>query len=363
MLEKKVVKLVAIMLVSCMVLMCTALFYLPELRGAVGDLIHRNDTSRFSMEQLFGGEAVLVPKDVEAVDEDLSEFESHIEKRLAFDLPDGVKATDISITNDYLTRTITMAIPRADESYFNSRPLSGSSLHIEEISTEPGPIQGTIEIHTDKVYELSCYYTDTTLYMDFVDPHEVYDYVVVIDPGHGGRVPGTVKGGYSEKDINLAIALELRAALMKSDLNIGVYCTRTDDTNPDFPERVALANESDADVFVSIHNNSMAGRGRATTKGVEALYNEEDASGQSLALATLLQDYVSVEAGAVNRGVVKGADIYVVRNCNVPATLVEVGFMTHGDELKKLASAQYQWQVGQALCHGIEDWLLNKEKK
>lgn len=355
MLEKKVVKLIAIMLISCMVLMCTALFYLPELRNAVGELFHPKN--QFSMQQLFGDEAVLVPKDVEAVDEDVTDLESHIEKRLAFTLPQGVKATDISISNDYLHRKIDMAIPGADEAYFDSRPLSGSSLHIEEISTEPGSIQGTIEIYTDKVYEISCYYTDTTLYMDFVDPHEVYDYIVVIDPGHGGRVPGTVKGGYSEKDINLAIALELRAALMKSDLNIGVYCTRTDDTNPDFEDRVGLANESNADVFVSIHNNSMAGRGKSTTKGVEALYNEEDLTGRSEALATLLENHVSVEAGAVNRGLVKGSDIYVVKNTTVPATLVEVGFMTHGDELKKLASAQYQWQVGQALCHGIEEWL------
>ena len=357
MLEKKVVKLVAVMLISCMVLMCTALFYLPELRGAIGDIIHKNDSSRFTVQQLFGDEAVLVPKEVESVDEGDVDLETHIEQRLAFELPEGVKATDITIENDYLHRTINMTIPRADEAYFESRPLSGSSLHIEEIGTEPGEIQGTVEIRTDRVYEISCYYTDTTLYMDFADSHDIYDYVVVIDPGHGGRVPGTVKGGYSEKDINLAIALELRSALMKSDLNIGVYCTRTDDTNPDFEDRVALANESNADVFVSIHNNSMAGRGRSTTKGVEALYNEEDTTGQSLALATLLQDYVSSEAGAVNRGVVKGSDIYVVRNCQVPGTLVEVGFMTHGDELKKLASAQYQWQVGQALCHGIEEWL------
>lgn len=355
--ERKVVKLVAIMLISCMVLMCTALFYLPELRGAVGDLFHIKESSKFSVQQLFDDEAVLVPKEVEAVPNSTVDVESHIEKRLAFSLPDGVKATDINIVNDYTHRMVNLTIPRADESYFENRPLSGSSLHIEEIATNPGPIQGTVTISTDRVYEISCYYTDTTLYMDFIDPHEIYDYVVVIDPGHGGRVPGTVKSGYSEKDINLAIALELRAALMKSDMNIGVYCTRTDDTNPDFEDRVALANESDADVFVSIHNNSMAGRGKSSTKGVEALYNENDASGQSLALATLLQDYVSVEAGAVNRGVVKGSDIYVVRSCEVPGTLVEVGFMTHSDELKKLASAQYQWQVGQALCHGIEEWL------
>ena len=361
MLEKKVVKLIAILLLSCMVLMCTALFYLPELKGAVSDLFHRENAHKLTMEQFLGDEAVLVPKDAEAIDEDLSSLgQVEEDKRLALKLPEGVSATDITVKNDYLNKTITLVIPRSSEKYFNERPLSGSSLHIEEISTEAGPIQGTVEIRTDKVYELACYYTDTTLYIDFVDPHDIYDYIVVIDPGHGGRVPGTVKGGYIEKDINLAIALELRAALMKSDLNIGVYCTRTDDTNPDFPERVALANESNADVFVSIHNNSMAGKGKSSTKGVEALYNEEDESGKSLALAKMLEDHVAVDAGAINRGVVKGSDIYVVRSCKVPATLIEVGFMTNKDELKKLASAQYQWQVGQALCAGIEEWLLSQ---
>lgn len=360
MLEKKVVKLVTVLLISCMVLMCTALFYLPEVRKNAGPFLNKKDNNKSTIDKLFGDEAVLVPSDAEVVEAGLDSLEDvKSNRRLAFMLPDGVKATDVKISNDYLHQTVNLVIPSADEEYFENRPLAGSSNYIEEISTDPGPIQGIVEIRTDKVYELACYYTDTTLYMDFIDPHEIYDYIVVIDPGHGGRVPGTVKGGYSEKDINLAIALELRAALMRSDLNVGVYCTRSDDTNPEFEERVGLANQINADVFVSIHNNSMAGKGRSTTKGVEALYDEEDKSGKSLELAKLLEEYIAREAEAVNRGVVKGNDIYVVRNCKVPRTLIEVGFMTHSDELKRLASAQYQWQVGQALCHGIEDWLVN----
>lgn len=84
----------------------------------------------------------------------------------------------------------------------------------------------------------------------------MYDKVVVIDAGHGGRAPGANKQGVNEKEIDLDIVLQLKKILDEDDHNIGVYYTRTDDSNPTFDQRVQLANKSDADLFISVHNNS-----------------------------------------------------------------------------------------------------------
>ena len=79
---------------------------------------------------------------------------------------------------------------------------------------------------------------------------------MVVDAGHGGRAPGATKQGINEKDIDLGIVLQLKAIFDNSDENIGVYYTRTDDSNPTFDQRVQLANKSQADLSISIHNNS-----------------------------------------------------------------------------------------------------------
>ena len=164
MLEKKVVKLVTVLLISCMVLMCTALFYLPEVRKNAGPFFNKKDNDKSTIDKLFGDEAVLVPSDAEVVEAGLDSLEDvKSNRRLAFMLPDGVKATDVKISNDYLHQTVNLVIPSADEEYFENRPLAGSSNYIEEISTDPGPIQGIVEIRTDKVYELAKEEADSKL--------------------------------------------------------------------------------------------------------------------------------------------------------------------------------------------------------
>lgn len=124
-----------------------------------------------------------------------------------------------------------------------------------------------IEVTTNKVYELQTEYDAQNFYFNFLTPHEVYDKVVVIDAGHGGRAVGANKQGINEKDIDLAIVLKLKEIFDNSDQNIGVYYTRTDDSNPTFDQRVQLANKSDADLFISIHNNSTRSGRMSGTSG------------------------------------------------------------------------------------------------
>ena len=264
-----------------------------------------------------------------------TEVTDDTEKRqLRLKLPEGVKGSDITISNDYVTQTIRIELPDTQVSYFENDPLTGSSNHIDNLSYAVGKGNGLIEITMDQVYELDMDYDDDYYYFDFLTPHEVYDKVVVVDAGHGGRAPGATKQGINEKDIDLGIVLQLKEIFDQSGENIGVYYTRTDDSNPTFDQRVQLANKSQADLFISIHNNSTKSGRMSSTHGTQVMYSESDTK----------------ELGSK-----AFAQIYIIRTSEVPVALIEVGFMTNQEELALLNSTDYQKKAAEGVYDAVLD--------
>lgn len=185
-------------------------------------------------------------------------------------------------------------------------------------------------------------------------PQEVYDKVVVIDAGHGGRAPGANETGVNEKEIDLDIVLQLKKILDEDDHNIGVYYTRTDDSNPTFDQRVQLANKSDADLFISVHNNSTNSGRMSSANGTAVMYNESDESELgSKRLAQICLEEVTGQLQSRNRGLVEGDSIYIIRTSKVPVALIEVGFMTNQQELDLLRSEDYQKKAALGIYHAI----------
>lgn len=291
-------------------------------------------------------------KDLEIVAADASE-NTH-GGQLQLRLPDGVDGADIQFTNDYVTQTIRISIPGTDRSYFENGPITGSSNHIATLSYSSKGEDGVIEIVMDQVYELKTEYDSAYYYFDFLTPQEVYDKVVVIDAGHGGRAPGANKQGINEKDIDLGIVLQLKKILDEDDHNIGVYYTRTDDSNPTFDQRVQLANKSDANLFISVHNNSTNSGRMSSAHGTAVMYNEADESEPgSKQFAQICLEEVTGQLQSRDRGVVEGDSIYIIRTSNVPVALIEVGFMTNQQELDLLRSENYQKEAALGIYHAI----------
>lgn len=128
------------------------------------------------------------------------------QRQLRLKLPAGVKGSDITISNDYVTQTVRIELPQTEVSYFENDPLTGSSNHIDNLSYAVSKgSSGLIEITMDQVYELDMDYDENYYYFDFLTPHEVYDKVVVVDAGHGGRAPGATKQGINEKILTLEL--------------------------------------------------------------------------------------------------------------------------------------------------------------
>jgi N-acetylmuramoyl-L-alanine amidase len=179
-----------------------------------------------------------------------------------------------------------------------------------------------------------------------------YNKVVILDPGHGGTEAGAigVDKVTKEKDLNLAIALKTKQRL----LSYGIKCllTRENDIFRSLAARCAITNDSNAQIFVSIHCNSFPG---PNAYGIETFYVSE--KGKEIAL--LVQNRLIEQVDAFNRGV-KHAKFYVLVNTKIPAILVECGFMSNFNEFNMLVNDRYQTRLATGIAYGILDCYENQ---
>ena len=273
---------------------------------------------------------------------------------MQIELPEGITPESIIINNDSLTRLITITIQDLGQNYFYEHPLMGSSDHIDNLFLGNLGDNCVIEVTTNEVYEVEYSLENKWLCLDFIPPRDLYEKVIVVDAGHGGGQPGAIKQGIQEKDLNLAILLELKA-LLDTHPEWKVYYTRTDDSDVSLDQRVQLANRAHANLFLSIHNNSTNDGRMSDYNGTEVMYDEkkpEEPLG-TWHFAQIMVEETVAATGSRNLGITNGNSIYIIRTSQVPVALVEVGFMTNMEELEKLNSEEYQKTVAQGLYNGI----------
>ncbi len=182
---------------------------------------------------------------------------------------------------------------------------------------------------------------------------------VVIDAGHGGIDPGArSESGLLEKDLNLDVALRLKRYLSQ----VGVYCVMIRELDCDFtdgPEklrhkkrqdllhRARLANESNADIYLSIHANSFPER---QYRGAQTFYERGSAESQRLAKA--IQNQLVLKLGPNNRKI-KPGDFRVLQDSHMPAVTVEVGFLSNPQEATLLSQPEYRERLAEAIYQGV----------
>lgn len=177
---------------------------------------------------------------------------------------------------------------------------------------------------------------------------------IVIDPGHGFKDPGTSYSKIYEKDINLNIALFLEKEL--GALGANVILTRDGDYDlsipnanqrkrSDFNNRIKLINESNADMYLSIHLNYLSD---ASYYGPQVFYNKDNKK-----LAEVMQKIMNEELKG-KRDVKKiPSDTYMYSKLNVPGILIECGFLSNGVERNKLITEDYQKKIANSIAKGV----------
>ena len=190
---------------------------------------------------------------------------------------------------------------------------------------------------------------------------------IVIDAGHGGEDGGAVSSnGVSEADINLSIALKVQNLLEQSGAN--VVLTRSDENaiydldkktlrekkNSDIKNRVAIGNSSSADIFVSIHLNKIA---QSQYYGWQTFF--KDGSEEGKKLATCIQNNLNEAIQRENKRVpLKISNIYIIKNVEIPTTIVECGFLSNPEEEELLQTDDYQNKLAWGIYNGIMDYFI-----
>ncbi len=177
-------------------------------------------------------------------------------------------------------------------------------------------------------------------------------YRVVIDPGHGGPDVGAVGiRGIRESEIVLDISLQVAQILEKK--GVIVHLTRKSERDVDLPPRVVMANRLRANAFVSIHANASRSRSR-DVNGIETFFYS---GSKGFRLASLIQkEILQVSPGSPDRGVRRGR-YFVIRRTNMPAVLVETGFVTGRLDSSRLSTASHRRMLAIAISKGILNYL------
>ena len=177
-------------------------------------------------------------------------------------------------------------------------------------------------------------------------------FLVVIDPGHGGPDPGAIGiGGIRETDVVLEVSKIVKDLL--SEKRVKVALTRKNEVDLDLPPRVSFANNTDADIFVSIHANASRGK-RRDINGLETFYYR---GWRGRLLAKRIQKQIlRVSPGSPDRGVKQGR-FYVIKNTRMPAVLVEIGFLTGRLDARRLEKTAHRKRLAYAIAKGILEYL------
>ncbi len=177
-------------------------------------------------------------------------------------------------------------------------------------------------------------------------------FFIVLDPGHGGPDSGAVGiNGLRETDVVLDISKTVERYLGAK--GVKVLMTRSVEKDVTLNERVVMANKSNADAFVSIHANATRGF-RTDVSGIES-YFFTGFYGKKLA-AKIQDELLYVSPGSPDRGV-RQSRFFVIRKTNMPAALIEVGFLTGKYDSKFLAQESHRTKVAFAIAKGILNYL------
>ena len=176
--------------------------------------------------------------------------------------------------------------------------------------------------------------------------------LVIIDPGHGGQDPGTIGiGGVREKDIILPISLDVAEGLRKQGIEVKI--TRDSDYFVSLKGRTEFANKVNADLFVSIHANAI-NLSRPDVNGLETYYYQDGRR-----LAEVIHWSILNSVNIKDRGI-RRARFYVLRHSEMPAVLVEVGFVTGAEDAPRLKDPAHRSQMADAIIRGIIEYVKQK---
>ena len=268
--------------------------------------------------------------------------------------------TSYNFSYNTTTKTVEVVIPAGFDNFDQDTvKVQDGLIDVIEIIKSPIETKITIQFIRSIEFELLSDTIDKEIKFSFKRDKNIKtsDRVIVIDPGHGGSDPGASSPNkIREKDLNLIMSLKLEAALKA--LGYNVVMTRSSDVAVGLYDRPAQANEINADIFISMHANSTT---NSAVSGIEVLYCPATTGSKKTQdqypLAKMVMDEILKTTGGKERGVIKRPDLVVLNRTNMPAILVETGFLSNANEEKLITNDSYQNKMTQGIVNGINQYF------
>lgn len=258
--------------------------------------------------------------------------------------PSGLNTSSITADDDYHNKRLRLVIKGNYKSHFAASSNHNVKASINySVSYSGGKTYVNLKTSTIKGFSVT--QNSSYIYVKYASPQSMFSRVIVVDAGHGGKDSGAVGNGYVEKNMTLKIVRAIKKNFDK-DAKYKVYYTRLSDTYPSLSERYRLANEVDADRFLSVHINSSDN----SASGTETLYKTYKT------YAGILQKQALNGMGynsrsSHDRGLKYRSDLAVLNGPKMTTALVEMGFITNKTEASRINSRTST--IGADLYRGV----------
>lgn len=264
----------------------------------------------------------------------------------------AIDVNDFVHYDDYYNLTYSLVLNGNYQSLISSNEYTGTSINgIKSVSVTADSDKTTITFNESQIMAMDIGKTGNTIYMKPVLPKEKYSKIIVLDAGHGGSDPGASGNNLIEKNLTLSMLQAAKALFDQSDIKC--YVTRNSDTYPSFDDRTNMANEV-GDAFISIHINSATNTSASGTETYSLYANDQGNGLTSYRLAEEMLNQLLDKLGTVNRKV-KSENWIVLRQSKVPATLIEIGFISNSGDAAIMGSTEGISKVGQAIYEGVSN--------
>ena len=265
--------------------------------------------------------------------------------------PEGVTINNIITTDLYMKKQFTIELPGNLLRLYETDKFEIGNEYLEKIELTLNKQGNTVfNICSNKVFAYKIIEDSKNFIINILKPSDVYSKIVVVDAGHGGQDPGAIGNHLKEKDVNLDMVNFLKD-LLDNNKEIKTYYTRLDDSYPTLSERCDLANDVGADIFLSVHNNAYT----SDLNGTESLYynTPDDGNLTSYKFAKILQEELISKLQLKDRGLKERNELFVLKNSEMPAVIVEVGFITSPIDSNYLKDENFKIKTGEALYTAI----------
>lgn len=262
--------------------------------------------------------------------------------------PSGLSSSKITAEDDYWNKRLRLIVSGNYKTHFSSsanRTIKDSLSY--SVSYSGGKTY--INLKTSTIKGFSVTQSSSYIYVKYASPQSMFQRVVVVDAGHGGSDSGAVGNGYYEKNMTLKIVQSMKANFDKNS-TYKVYYTRLSDWYPSLSYRYKMANEVNADRFLSVHINSAG----SSAKGTETLYKSYKTYANTIQTYAL-QGMGYSKSSSYNRGLKYRTDLAVLNGPKMTTALVEMGFISNKTEASRINSrtSTIGYNLYQALCHSF----------